>query len=698
MRQITTPHTKYILAHTSFAGEQERYVVSGRDIIAQKLPYTIERKKDSHGVFFKLNVNNVIFTGQTASWLRQKFESRGIQTDVTLEVSVLVNGRYRSFEPKKLDFTKARFSEARGEIKLGLLDSSFIEESEKAKDKKAQVTPNRKIILRGQEIEFTAKGYIDSFFADAQVIDTADYPYQTPPFAFETREINEVLDAFSTPSQPCYINRSNTEASIALDYSLQGVMRWNIGGTITSGTATTYVDISVITRDALGSTIATSSPARAGSGSFGSGTSGTVSTPFAMQTLLAPILLVVPPGGSIGINIEFNASAYNPTFGSVAVEYENDRDANYLTLTDQTPPKDSTSDAVTIFSAFSQVLQGRFKSDYFDTGGCGANLVLVKGAWIRKLDKDLHLSFDELFQNLSKVLNLGYGYEKVAGEWRIRVEPIEYFYNTNSSPSVVLSSIDKYSLEKTVSLDFAYSSIQVGYKYKNKEYNITNAATQDFHTQRRYETPLVGIVKKELNLVSDFVTSGFAVAAQKKRLEVQTEDSNLDSEVFIVSLAGESSNESRQAEGYTNVSGIFATNTVMNLDLSPTRNFLRHYSLVASVLQKTHSSEKIIFAGGERNTSLVTTTSNTCQHQGSVSENADWDSKGVIELFFTNEKYTLKGVKGFSQLESILANPNSPIAFTDAKNKEVEGFVIRIQGEDLRCNNFSLELLEKYKN
>ena len=215
MHQITVPHTKYLLTCTPFAGEQEKYAVSERDIVAEKLPYTIERKKSSHGVFFKLNINDLTFIGQAAIWLRQKFEVRGIQTNITLEISVRVNGRYKSFEPKKLDFAKAKFS-ARGEVKVSLLDASFIEKSEKSKDKKVEVVPNRKITLKGQEIKFISKGYIDSFYADTQTIDNTNYPNASPPYTFEARELNEVFDLTFAPNIPCYINRSNTDATIEL--------------------------------------------------------------------------------------------------------------------------------------------------------------------------------------------------------------------------------------------------------------------------------------------------------------------------------------------------------------------------------------------------------------------------------------------------------------------------------------------------
>lgn len=692
MHQIVAPHTKHVLTHTSFVGEQEEHVVSARDIIAEKLPYRIERKKDSHGVFFKLNINELVFLGNAAAWLRQKFELRGIQTNITLEVGVRVNGRYKTFDPKKLDFAKVKFSDR--EVKIGLLDTSFIEESEKSKDKKVKVVPDRKIILRGQEIQFISKGYIDSFYADPQLITNANYPNTSPPFTFEVHELNEVFDLSFTPGQPCYINRSNTDTTIELNYGLRGVMMWNVGGTITSGVATTHIDVAVLAKDSDGNTTSSVPINRIGGRSFGVGTSGTVSTLF--SGVITPLVLSVLPGGSIVINIEFRASAYNPLIGSISVGYESNRDVNFLTLTDQTQAKDSESDAITIHNAFNHTLNNRFISNYFAPGGCGASLVLAKGAWVRKLQKALYLSFNDLFQNLSKILGLGYSYEKHGDEWYVRVEPINHFYNTAESSSIILNNIDRYSIQKSISLDYAYSSVKVGYKYKEKDYNITNAAAEDFHTQHTYETPLQGIVKKELNLVSDFIASGFGVRAQQQRIATQSEDSKLDEEVFLIALIDAASNLSKQNEGYANVSGIFATDTAMNLGLSPKRNLLRHYPLLTSALQKTDASESITFKGAERNTSLVTTSSDTCQENTQVVESSDLPAKGVTSPFFTSEKIIIQGVKGFSQLDVILSNPYAPISFT-TQGQVVEGFVISIQGEDLRRNNFTLELLEKYK-
>lgn len=689
MQRFSKPNIVYKIIET----EGAEMTLDASEVRVESLPYTIERKLETHGVFFQLDVNELTFLGSAARFVERAYISRGLQARLDFSIAIRVNGRFKIFEPKKIDMTSYKMS-AKGEVTVALLDTSFIEESEKAKSRNKLVVPDSDVVLRSQRVRLRSTGYLPVDLTSHNVEVTVSGFFESLPVEFEIREAQRANDLFTyEPDQDVFTSIKNQDSDITISYSLKGVMTIDYGITLTSGQFTLYIQAFLTVYDKDRNVVAQSTIERIGEQYIDDATG--INTPISVffEGIDISYQATVPPGGTVALFIEFNPGVFFPASSVLTVDYDvTNKDDNSIKIEDQTLLDDTVSKAVTVNQAFRQVLNNRFYSDYFTTG-CGKDLVLVKGSWIRLLNQSrMYLNFKNLFDNLARILGLGYGYEKLGSEVVVRVEPIEYFYSSDE-PVVTFTDIEKYSITETVGVDFAYNKIKVG--YKNLEYNSSNAATEDFHTTHSYETPLTGIVTKELNLVSDFVASGFGIRAQQLRLAQQTSDSDLDDKIFIVSLIADLK-ISKRDEGYIDVSGIFAADTAMNLDLSPKRNLIRHYQLFSSSMQKALNTEVFEFSGAERNFTLVTETVDSCHHSGQVSEESDMPSKGLVSPLFTNEKIVLDGLQGFDQLDAVINNPYAPVTFFNGK-AYINGYVVAIKGDDLRRNNFNLQLIKKFE-
>lgn len=262
------------------------------------------------------------------------------------------------------------------------------------------------------------------------------------------------------------------------------------------------------------------------------------------------------------------------------------------------------------------------KSDYFgrtdsqpytsDNDGCGSMEVLTNGLQVRNaIDETSALfpfisNFDFVFNNLSKIHNLGYGLEPdlVKGgnsKW-IRIEPFKYFYQNTilkfcDFPDLVTTNVDAKA---------NYSGISIGYSNWATE---QDGGLQDVFASREYSTMLTR-TNNLLNLKSDLVASDFALEVVRRLYGTSKTDFRYDDKIFIVCMYRNTLDQilveqgSSPEDGYgsmiNNAVFIYDAVTMKNARITPVRNLLRHVPQLIKYLKPLNTWE-LVFTNGEAN-------------------------------------------------------------------------------------------------
>jgi hypothetical protein len=175
-------------------------------------------------------------------------------------------------------------------------------------------------------------------------------------------------------------------------------------------------------------------------------------------------------------------------------------------------------------------------------GGCYWNNALTNGLRIRgSADisgfEQLKTSWKFSFDNLNKIFCLGWAFEWTGSEWKIRVEPREYFYqNLLSQTFANVGEIDQIA-----KVDILKNNFTLGYTDKWK--NIQLTGTYAVHTDRNYFVPNKamneGSTAKE-DLRSEIIAEGICIEFYRRMSTITqggaTSDRPNDYDIFIIWL------------------------------------------------------------------------------------------------------------------------------------------------------------------
>jgi hypothetical protein len=234
---------------------------------------------------------------------------------------------------------------------------------------------------------------------------------------------------------------------------------------------------------------------------------------------------------------------------SVSFEFP---DENYLNWTELNQSQASLCNGLYIFDFLKRILHiitgnnDPLVSDYFSVGtGLMWNNLITTGLYIRNgqlLDQanpQITTSFKQFFNDLSNILNLGWGFEynTSLAIWQIRIEPMEYFYNAG----IQIAEFNKVSnITQYAQVEDLVNSFQLGFTDDWK--NIAVSGMFEPHTYRSYFTPNKSrsAEKKVLDLRSDIIGSGYAIEFSR-RLQYLRDDSGSsdrpnDYNLFIIWL------------------------------------------------------------------------------------------------------------------------------------------------------------------
>ena len=144
-------------------------------------------------------------------------------------------------------------------------------------------------------------------------------------------------------------------------------------------------------------------------------------------------------------------------------------------------------------------------------------------------------SWKKIFEDLDKIFCLGWAFEWTGTEWKIRVEPREYFYQNQISQEFdnVGEVLQKAKVESLV------NQIAIGYEDKWK--NIAISGAWAIHTDRNYFVANRAMAEgssAKLDLKSKIIAEGYAIEFSRRlsfiKYDSGSSDRPNDYEIFII--------------------------------------------------------------------------------------------------------------------------------------------------------------------
>lgn len=247
-------------------------------------------------------------------------------------------------------------------------------------------------------------------------------------------------------------------------------------------------------------------------------------------------------------------------------------DATFLQIID-TPEENIESSycyGLTAYEAFVQVMdkispQLKFRSEFFSLFG-GINDFITSGNNIRGEYSEIKVSLQYLFENFSKLYDLE---SNLTGD----KYNVEKCVDNPLNCEYLNAVISNYN--ENADIDRLYSSVKVGF---------TNWATDskikgyEHNSIRTYQSQL-NFGSRELDLVSDFITSGYVIEEMRRMqfdAEKKVKEHKFDDSIFLIAL-NDTMEMPEQINDYNPVSNILISDGVYNLKYAPT-NSLRNNS------------------------------------------------------------------------------------------------------------------------
>jgi hypothetical protein len=360
---------------------------------------------------------------------------------------------------------------------------------------------------------------------------------------------------------------------------------------------------------------------------------------------------------------------------------------SYLSIIAQTILADTTSESFYLHDVASLILQRTtsqncFYSEYlgspdtvlrqYEDAGCGWPFILVRGLQVRQYtlnEKPFSISFNQWWDGVNPIQNLGLGYDVVEDETVIRVEDKAFFYN--ESPLVYFNWVN--NIKEGYDKEMIFNKISVGYKKWQSE---EISGIDDPQTKHKYAT-IFKFAGKELQIESDFIAASLAIENTRRTDRIKSADYKFDNDTFIISIDPVISGGVTPStdDYFDSVTNLLNADTRYNISLTPGRNILRWLNFIAGCLQKDLTSS-IKFTGGE----------------GNYDMESNWNSFVYGNCFnITDENFSEKqdiDLATYEPLTGHLFQPiilefKHPISFSDYKQiRENRTRAIAVSGTD----------------
>lgn len=382
----------------------------------------------------------------------------------------------------------------------------------------------------------------------------------------------------------------------------------------------------------------------------------------------------------ITINEYRNLNASSPHPSTITLDLDSTSKINIKEYTTSEP---STAKAIKLLDCWKQVSKAvvdeedSFSSDFFSID-CGKYFAITNGKLIRKmktkdgLDFPVVMSFQDLYDACNAIWNIGLRIETDSlGKKRIRVEPKEFFYTSNST--IQLDNVN--NLQTIPATDLIFNEFEVGYEKSTLNVSGVNGF-DEFNSKHNYSLPLEK-AKKKLLAICKFITSGYLIEQTRRiqyssnpNTDFETDDNNfiiatnpteVASDKYTappVSMIYAPGTVSERDENFTSVNNLISPETSYNLRLSPVRMAINWYTYLKASLSKK-INPVIKFISGTLNYQEGDTLNDGCDlASGAVTQNMDLDDTKVLDgtALYVPNYLLLDYPLTFSQFQALSQN------------------------------------------
>jgi hypothetical protein len=277
-------------------------------------------------------------------------------------------------------------------------------------------------------------------------------------------------------------------------------------------------------------------------------------------------------------------------------------------------------------------------------------------------DYPLAISLRDLFTSLANVYGLGMGVESMLGVDKVRVEPIEHFFNE----TVVLDLSDRIreaNIAKNCKAEWFFKEVASG--YQKYEYDQVEGLFE-YNTKAIFSTPLINDPKLDLTVKYRADNKGLRLIlkAPEGGDYDATKDYKGDDDVFLLDAFNDSGTyTASMAEDFSIVSGTIYADRSFNLKLTPVRNLLRNgFYLKAGLLYNI--ADYLRWQKSDKNTKLATQLTTEI---ALVRENADIQVDDLDDCRWINDEYTVEAYLTPAEKLAIDANMNGLVKLSTTK-------------------------------
>jgi hypothetical protein len=239
----------------------------------------------------------------------------------------------------------------------------------------------------------------------------------------------------------------------------------------------------------------------------------------------------------------------------------------------------------------------------YPSNGCGWPYVVIKGLQVKGYtlsEKPFFTSFKHLWNGANPILNLGLGYEEIAGDQVVRIEGKDHFFE--ETISATFSNVR--DMESDYDSDYIYKKISLGFKEWESE-NISGIDDPQTKQVRATRLTKTGI---ELDLESEFIAASLAIEQCRRASIEKKKDYKHDNKTFIIALNSDDLSPDHYTpeldENFDSITGLLNPETRYNSILTPLRSLLRWANVLGGCLQ-VYTDSGYKFVSGEGNYNAV---------------------------------------------------------------------------------------------
>jgi hypothetical protein len=313
-----------------------------------------------------------------------------------------------------------------------------------------------------------------------------------------------------------------------------------------------------------------------------------------------------------------------------------------------------------------------------------------RGSQISDPNAPIPASFEDIFQSLTSMYNLGYTFELRDGFFRLRIEDYSFFFDDDVSLDLSdqLTDLD---IEGEAMPELAYLNIDTGYKkYEylqlngRGEFNTSSSRTSIIQTDTKFNNVSVarGDTKGMFDLLANPLDS------------TGSTDVRGDNDLFFLKTQRDTGGWKPEAqENIEIISGSLFGDSTYNLFLTGTRNLKRQGNRLKSSLIKFTASFLRFQVSDKLQTLRTTGTAQSGDDQYAITENEDILVDDLEDPIFRPFKLTTKTKLTYTQRKALLDNPLKRVIFTENRS----GWILNYKRQNA-TDEVELSIIEKYVN